>query len=413
MSQCKSSSYEAKVGDVDKCVLLYSGGLDTSVMVRWLQEIYRCDVYTVTLDVGQRTKDLEEVRDKALSLGAVDAYLIDAKKEFADEYISRAIKANALYQGVYPIGTSLARPLQAKWAIKIAEKVGADAVAHGCSGKGNDQIRFDVTVTALNPNLKIIAPVREWNMSRDLEISYALKYNIPIPVDLDNPYSIDENLWSRSVECGVLEYIDKEPPRDILGWCTPPEEAPGRPEYIELEFREGLPVKLNGESLELWQLIDKLNFIGGRNGVGILDHVEDRIIGIKSREFYEAPAATIIIKAHKELEKLVSTRLENWFKPHLDEYWTNLVYSGLWVEPLLRDIESFINNVNKKVSGWIRLKLYKGSVHIAGRESENSLYDYGLATYEEDQLFNQNASPGFIELFGLQSRIAFRKYREW
>jgi len=403
----KVSTYEANPHEVKKCVLLYSGGLDTSVMLKWIQENYKCELVTVTVDVGQKTKDLQKVKEKALKLGAKEAFVIDAKKEFADEYVSKAIKANALYEDAYPISSSLSRPLLAKWAVKIAEKVGADTIAHGCSGKGNDQVRFDVTITALNPKLKIIAPVREWNLSREEEIEYAKKHGIPIPVDVSSPYSIDENLWGRSVECGILEYPEKEPPEEVLAWCVPPEKAPDKPEYIELEFKEGVPIALNGEEMELWKLISALNEIGGKHGVGLIDHMEDRIVGLKSREFYEAPAATIILKAHKDLEKFVCTREENWFKPIADKKWTELVYSGLWIEPLKEELEAFIDAVNKKVNGKVKVKLYKGSATVVARSSSNALYDLKLATYEKGQLFNQKAAPGFIEIFGLQSKMGY------
>ena len=402
-----SHEYKTHNGDIDRCVLLYSGGLDTSVMIKWIMDNYGCEVITLTLDVGQTTKDLEEIRDKALKLGATDAFIIDAKKEFADEYISKAIKANALYEGSYPVSTALARPLKAKWAVKIAEKVDADAIAHGSTGKGNDQVRFEVCILAMKPDIKVIAPVREWELTRDQEIEYAKKHGIPIPVDLESPYSVDENLWGRSVECGEIEYIDKEVPTDALAWCVPPEKAPDEPEYLEIEFEQGVPVSINNKRFELWQLITELNRIGGAHGVGLIDHVEDRIVGIKSREFYEAPAATILIKAHRDLEKTVLTRYENWFKPIVDQEWTNLVYAGLWIEPLLKDLEAFINQVNKRVTGKVIVKLFKGNVMVTGRDSPYALYDLKLASYNKGQLFNQTASKGFIEIWGLQSRMAY------
>lgn len=413
MPICKVSSYEGEPGKVKKCLLLYSGGLDTSVMIKWIMEKYNCELTTLTLDIGQETKNLDEVKAKALKLGAVDAYVIDAKKEFADNYISKAIKANALYEDAYPITTAIARPLKAKWAVKIAEQIEADTIAHGSTGKGNDQVRFDITITALNSSLKIIAPVREWNLGRDEEIEYAKKHDIPIPVDINNPYSVDENLWGRSVECGDIENPSKEVPKDALAWVKNWEEAPDKPEYIEINFERGIPISLNGEDIELWQLIKKLNIIGGKHSVGLVDHMEDRIIGLKSREFYEAPAAMILIKAHKDLEKMVCTRYENWFKPIIDKEWTNLVYSGLWVEPLLKDLEAFINKVNKKVNGTVTVKLFKGNAMVVGRESPNALYDLKLVTYEKGQIFNQAASPGFIELYGLQSRMAYKYTNEW
>jgi len=402
----KTATFEAKPGEVKKCVLLFSGGLDTSVMLKWIQENYGCGLITLTLDVGQTTKDFKEIKNKALKLGAKKAFIIDVKKEFADEYVAKAIKANALYEDAYPVSTTIARPLQAKWAVKIAEEEGADAIAHGCSGKGNDQVRFDVAITTLNPKLKIIAPVREWNMPRDEEIKYAQENGIPIPNDYDNPYSIDENLWGRSSECGIIEHPEKEVPKEVLVWVTDPENAPNKPEYITLEFEKGIPVTLNGKKMELWQLIMKLNKIAGKHGVGMIDHMEDRIIGLKSREFYECPASTVILKAHKDLEKFVSTIHENHFKPMIDQKWTYLAYAGLWFDPLMQALEAFIDKMNEKVTGTVKLKLFKGTAHVVGRKSKYALYDLNLATYDKGHIFNQAASPGFIELFGLQTKMA-------
>ncbi len=390
------------------CVLLYSGGLDTSCMLRWILENYSCDLITLTLDVGQRSKDFLEVKRKALKLGAKEAVVVDAKKEFADGYIGKAIKANALYQGEYPLSTAIARPLKAKWAVKIAEEKGADAVAHGCSGKGNDQVRFDVTISTLNPDLAIIAPVREWGMTRDEEIEYAKKEGIPLSLDTSSCYSIDENLWGRSCECGDLELPEKEIPVDALGWITPPWKAPNTPEYVELDFVEGLPAALNGKEMDLWELIVELNDIAGGHGVGIIDHMEDRIVGLKTRELYECPAATVILKAHRDLEKYVCTRHENSFKPMIDQKWTEMAYYGLWVDPLMDALEAFIERMNEKVEGSVKVKLFKGNALVVGRDSPRALYDLKLATYEKDQTFNQEASKGFIELWGLQSRMANR-----
>lgn len=388
------------------CVLLYSGGLDTSCMLRWIRENYGYDLITLTMDVGQRSKDFQRVKDKALGLGAKEAIVVDAKKEFADGYVSKAIKANALYQGEYPLSTAIARPLKAKWAVKIAEETGADAVAHGCSGKGNDQVRFDVTISTLNPALTIIAPVREWGMTRDEEIEYVKREGIPLSMDASSRYSIDENLWGRSCECGDLEHPEKEPPPDALGWVTPPGIAPDTPEYVDLEFIEGLPVALNGKNMELWELVVELNGIAGRHGVGVIDHMEDRIVGLKSRELYECPAATVILKAHRDLEKYVCTRHENSFKPLVDQRWTEMAYYGLWVDPLMDALEAFIDEVNEKVEGSVKVKLFKGKALVVGRNSPKALYDLKLATYKGDQTFDQEASKGFTELWGLQSRMA-------
>ncbi len=393
---------------IEKCVLLYSGGLDTSCMLKWIQEKYDCDVISLTLNVGQMTKDFQEIEKKAYDLGAKKHYTIDARKEFIDEYAMRALKANALYEDVYPVSSSIARPLLAKWAVKIARKEKADAIAHGCTGKGNDQIRFNVTIKALAPDIKIIQPVLEWNLSRDEEIEYAKKHGIPLPVDIDSPYSIDENLWGRSIECGPLEDPFCEPPEDAFAWTCPPEKAPDRPEYLEIEFRSGVPVAINGDYMDTVKIVETLNKIGGVHGVGRLDHIEDRIVGIKSREVYECPAAMILITAHKDLEKMVCTRHEILFKSIVDKEWTYLAYAGLWVDPLREDLEAFIDKVNEKVNGVVRVKLYKGSVQVVGRKSEYSLYDYHLATYEKISTFDQKLARGFVELWGLPSVLAHR-----
>jgi len=401
----KTATFEAKPGEVKKCVLLFSGGLDTSCMLKWIQENYGCEMVTLTLDVGQTKKDLSKIKENALKFGAKKAYIIDVKKEFADNYVAKAIKANALYEDAYPLGTAIARPLQSIWAVKIAEQENADCIAHGCSGKGNDQVRFDTALTTLNPKLKIIAPVREWDMARDEEIEYAKENGISVP-NHNSSYSIDENLWGRSVECGIIEHPDKEVPEDALVWITNPLNAPNTPEYVTLEFEKGIPVSLNGNKMELWQLITGLNKIAGKHGVGIIDHMEDRIVGLKSREFYEYPAATVILKAHKDLEKYVSTIHENLFKPIIDQKWAFMAYAGLWTDPLMKELNAFIDAMNKKVTGTVKLKIYKGNVYIASRKSKYALYDLNLATYDKGQLFNQAASPGFIELWGLQTKMS-------
>lgn len=389
-------------------MLLYSGGLDTSVMLKWIQEKYGCELVTVTLDIGQKAKDFASIKEKALKLGAVKAFVIDAKKEFADNFVAKAIKANALYEDMYPVSTSIARPLLAEHAIKIAKQEGADAIAHGCSGKGNDQVRFDISIQTLAPGMKVIAPVREWSMLREDEIEYAKKHNIPVPVTVSSPYSVDENLWGKSSECGIIEYPDKEVPKDVLTWVTDPSGAPNNPEYVTLQFEHGVPVALNGKQMELWQLIGTLNTIAGKHGVGIIDHTEDRIVGLKSREYYECPAATVILKAHKDLEKFVCTIHENHFKPMLDQKWAYLAYAGLWYEPLMAELDAYIDKVNEKVNGEVTVKLFKGNAMVVGRKSPNALYNLKLATYEKGQIFNQASSPGFIELFGLQSKMAYQ-----
>jgi len=388
-----------------KIVLAYSGGLDTSVLVKWLQEKYDAAVITVTLDLGQK-EDLKAIEEKSYRLGTLKHYSIDAKEEFVKNYVFPAIKANALYEGKYPVSTALSRPLIASKLVEVAEIEGAEAVAHGCTGKGNDQVRIEVTVRALNPRLKVIAPVREWGMTRDAEIEYAKKHGIPIPVDKDKPYSIDQNLWGRSIECGILEYPEKEPPEDAFEWTVSPEKAPNEPEYITLEFENGVPKSLNGVNMSPADLIETLNNIAGRHGVGRIDHMEDRLVGIKSREVYECPAATVIIEAHKDLEKLVLTRHEILFKQHVDLEWAYLVYAGLWMDPLREDLDAFINKTQDRVTGEVRVKLYKGCATVVGRSSPYSLYDMSLATYNIDSSFDQSAAGGFIELWGLATKVA-------
>ncbi|MEM3050945.1 MAG: argininosuccinate synthase [Candidatus Bathyarchaeia archaeon] len=385
-------------------VLAYSGGLDTSVMIKWLQEKYNADVITVTVNVGQ-PEDLKEIEAKAKKLGVLKHYSIDAKEEFAKDYVFPAIKANALYEGKYPISTSLSRPLIAKKMVEIAEKEGATGAAHGCTGKGNDQVRFDVTLGALAPDLKIIAPVREWNMTREEEIEYAKAKGIPVS-NAAKKYSIDESIWGRSIECGVLEDASKEPPEDAFEWTVSPEKAPDKPEYVTIQFETGVPVALNGKKLDPLTLIETLNKTAGKHGVGRIDHIEDRLVGIKSRETYECPAATVILEAHKDLEKMVLTRHEVLFKQQIDAQWTFLAYAGLWVEPLREDLEAFINKTQEKVNGEVCVKLYKGAAQIVGRSSPMSLYDKNLVNYNIKTGFNPAYSKGFIELWGLQTRMA-------
>ena len=388
-----------------KIVLAYSGGLDTSVLLKWLQQKYESDVITVTLDVGQK-EDLEAIERKAESLGVLKHYSIDAKEEFVDSYVFPAVRANALYEEKYPVSTALSRPLIAEKLVEVAEKEGADAVAHGCTGKGNDQVRMEVAVKALAPSLAVIAPVREWNMTRDAEIEFAKANGIPVPVDADKPYSVDQNLWGRSIECGVLEYPDREPPEDVFEWTVSPEKAPDKPEYLTLSFGGGVPKAVNGMEADCVALIETVNEVAGRHGIGRIDHVEDRLVGIKSREVYECPAATVIIEAHKDLEKLVLTRHEIFFKQQVDALWANLAYTGLWMDPLREDLDAFIGKTQERVSGEVKVKLYKGSCQVASRSSPLSLYDKDLATYNIETTFNQSSSAGFIELWGLPTRVA-------
>ncbi|MCW4020191.1 MAG: argininosuccinate synthase [Candidatus Bathyarchaeota archaeon] len=388
-----------------KIVLAYSGGLDTSVLLKWLQQKYQAEVITVTLEVGQK-EDLEAIEAKAKNLGVLKHYSIDVKKEFVKDYVFPAIKANALYEGKYPVSTALSRPLIAEKLVEVAEKEGANAVAHGCTGKGNDQVRIEVTAKALAPNLDVIAPVREWKMTRDAEIEFAKANEIPVSVDTEKPYSVDQNLWGRSVECGVLEHPDKEPPEDVFEWTVSPEKAPDKPEYLTLKFENGVPKAMNGEAMDPIDLIEAANEVAGKHGIGRIDHVEDRLIGIKSREIYECPAATVILDAHKDLEKLVLTRHEIFFKQQVDALWANLVYTGLWMDPLKEDLDAFIDKTQKRVCGEVKVKLYKGGLQVVGRSSPFSLYDMDLATYNIETTFDQTSSAGFIELWGLPTKVA-------
>jgi argininosuccinate synthase len=388
----------------EKIVLAYSGGLDTSVSVKWIQEKYGYDVIAVSLDVGEG-KDLEAIKDKALKVGAIKSYMIDAKEMLAKEYILPALKANCLYEGKYPISSALSRPLISKILVDIAEKEGAAAVAHGCTGKGNDQVRFEVSIQALNPKLKVVAPVREWGMTRDEEILYAQENGIPIPVDLDNPFSIDANIWGRACEAGVLEDPWAEAPEAAFDWTNPLHLAPEEAEYVEIEFQQGVPVGLNGEKVELVQLIETLNELGGKHGVGRIDHIENRLVGIKSREVYENPAALILINAHKELEFLTLPREVTQFKTQVDQQMAKMIYDGLWYSPLKAALDAFVDETQKVVSGTIRVKLNKGNHMVVGRKSAHSLYNEELATYSKGDAFDHNAAVGFIKIWGLTTKV--------
>ncbi|MCH6267043.1 MULTISPECIES: argininosuccinate synthase [Neobacillus] len=388
----------------EKIVLAYSGGLDTSVSVKWIQEKYGYDVIALGLDVGEG-KDLEAIKNKALNVGAIKAIMVDAKEMLAKDYIIPALKANCLYEGKYPLSSALSRPLISKLLVDVAEQEGAAAVAHGCTGKGNDQVRFEVSVQALNPSLKVVAPVREWGMTRDEEIAYAQEHGIPIPVDLDNPFSIDANIWGRACEAGVLEDPWAEAPEAAYDWTNPIELAPDQAEYIEIEFEQGVPVALNGETLPLVQLIETLNALGGKHGVGRIDHIENRLVGIKSREVYENPAALILINAHKELEFLTLPREVTQFKTQVDQQMAKIIYEGLWYSPLKPALDAFIDETQKVVSGTIRVKLHKGNHTVVGRKSVHSLYNEELATYTKGDAFDHNAAVGFIKLWGLPTKV--------
>jgi len=389
----------------EKIVLAYSGGLDTSVSIKWLQEKYGYDVIALAIDVGGEGKDMEKIRQKALNVGAIKSITIDGKDLLANEYILPSLKANALYEGKYPLSSALSRPLISKLLVQVAEEEGAVAVAHGCTGKGNDQVRFEVSIQALNPSLQVIAPVREWGMNREEEIEYAEKHGIPIPVDLDNPFSIDANIWGRACEAGVLENPWNEAPEEAYEWTNPVEKTPDEPEYVEIEFEKGVPVALNGHRINLVQHIEVLNEKAGLHGVGRVDHIENRLVGIKSREIYENPAAVVLIKAHKELELLTLPREVTQFKSYIDEKYAQIIYDGLWYSPLKSAIDAFVEETQKSVTGTIKVKLFKGHYTVVARKSPVSLYNEQLATYSKEDLFDHNAAVGFIKLWGLPTKV--------
>src|SRR5687768_4282139 len=410
----RTASYLAEKSEVRRVLLLYSGGLDTSVMLKWIADEYEAQVVTLTVNLGQPGEDYEGIERKARQIGAVECFTVDAREEFARDFVLPAIKANALYGGGYPLFTALGRPLIAKLAVDYAREAGCDTIAHGCTGKGNDQVRIEGTIATLAPELKVIAPVRSWAMGRDEEIAYARKHGIPVKGGTESaPYSIDDNLWGRSSEGRWIEDLSHAPDDDVFQLVTRPELAPDEPEILTVEFERGVPVGLNGSRMELVELIETAAEIGMRHGIGIVDHVEDRIVGLKVRDIYEVPAAAILLKAHRELERLCGTIHQNQFKPELDRKWAYLVYAGLWWEPLRTDIEAYVRRVNERVTGVIGLKLYKGSVRVVTRESPNAVYDAQLATFAESGgLFSQQASPGFIEIWSLQSRMAHRLRNE-
>jgi argininosuccinate synthase len=385
---------------MEKVVLAYSGGLDTSVAIRWLKEKYDFEVIALSVDVGHE-KDFGFIKDKALKVGAIKALVLDAKEALVNDFVFPALQADAIYQGQYPLATALARPLMAELLAETALEEEASAVAHGCTGKGNDQVRFEVSLSAMAPQLKVIAPAREWGMTREETIAYAQKYQIPIPITSASPYSIDENLWGKSIECGILEDPWEEPPEDAFTWTSSPQEAPDEPEYIEIGFEKGLPVSLNGQKEDGVSLIQKLNQLAGRNGVGRIDHIEDRLVGIKSREVYEAPAATVLLQAHQALEALTLSKEQLRFKQKVAEEYAGLIYNGLWFSSLRQDFDAYVKSSQRYVTGIVRLKLCKGNSRIVGRSSSYSLYQHQLATYEQGDLFDQSASPGFIHIWGL------------
>ena len=405
----KLGSYEAAPGDVARVLLLYSGGLDTSVMLKWIQDHYGAEVVALTVNLGQPGEDFDVVKGKALKLGALSCEVVDAREEFAEHYVLPAIKANARYGGGYPLFTALGRPLIAKIAVEKAREHGCDAVAHGCTGKGNDQVRIDGTVLTLAPEMKIVAPVRNWAMGREEEIAYAREHGIPVKGGTEAPpYSIDDNIWGRSSEGGPIEDLSEPPRDDVFELVADARDAPDQAQDLTIGFEQGRPVALDGDRIGLVELIDRVAAAGRTHGVGILDHIEDRIVGLKVRDLYEVPAAEILLTAHAELEKLVCTIHQNEFKFMLDRKWAYLAYAGLWHEPLRGDLDGYMESVNAQVTGEIKVRLYKGKASVVARSSPHALYDQELAGFgESGGLFSQEASPGFIELWSLQSRMAY------
>ncbi|MGX4685745.1 argininosuccinate synthase [Vagococcus sp. JNUCC 83] len=386
----------------EKVVLAYSGGLDTSVAISWLKKDY--DVVAVCLDVGEG-KDLDFIKEKALTVGAIESYVIDVREEFATEFVLPALQAHAYYEQKYPLVSALSRPLISKKLVELAHQVDATVIAHGCTGKGNDQVRFEVAIASLDPKIKVIAPVREWKWSREEEINYAKENGVPVPADLDNPYSVDQNLWGRANECGVLENPWNEAPEEAFALTVSPEKAPDKPEYIDITFEKGVPVSLNGENYSLAELIQTLNEIAGKHGVGRIDHVENRLVGIKSREIYECPGAITLLTAHKEIEDLTLVREVSHFKPILENELSNLIYNALWFNPATQAILAYIKETQKVVNGIAKVKLYKGNATVVARKSPNSLYDENLATYTSSDTFDQDAAIGFIKLWGLPTKV--------
>jgi argininosuccinate synthase len=405
-----TASYQAHPQDVHRVLLLYSGGLDTSVMLKWIQEKYEAEVVALTVNLGQPGEDYDVIRGKALALGALECRVVDAREEFAREQLLPAIKANAIYGSGYPLFTALGRPLIARLAVAQARQTGCDTIAHGCTGKGNDQVRIEATIATLAPDLKVLAPVRAWQMGREEEVAYAREHGIPVKGGSEaTPYSIDDNLWGRSSEGRWIEDLDHAPDDDVFQLVTRPEEAPDEAQVVTVGFEQGVPVSLDGERYGLVELIELIGSLGARHGIGIVDQLEDRIVGLKVRDIYEVPAAAILLLAHRELERLVGTIHQNQLKPILDQQWAYLVYAGLWLEPLRTDLDAYMEAANAQVTGTIGVKLYKGLARVVTRSSPNAVYDAQLATFHESGgLFSHEASPGFIELWSLQSRMAWR-----
>ncbi|OXS80623.1 argininosuccinate synthase [Domibacillus enclensis] len=393
-----------------KVVLAYSGGLDTSVAIPWLKE-QGYDVVAVCLDVGEG-KDLEFIKNKALQVGAVESYMIDAKKEFAEDFALVALQGHTWYENKYPVVSALSRPLISKKLVEIAEQENATAVAHGCTGKGNDQVRFEVAIRALNPDLEVLAPVRDWAWSREEEIEYAKQHDVPVPIGKESPFSIDQNLWGRANECGALEDPWAAPPLDAYDLTAHLEDTPDTPDIIEIEFEEGVPTAVNGEKMELAELILHLNEVAGKHGIGRIDHIENRLVGIKSREVYETPGATTLITAHKELEDITLVKELAHFKPVIEKRLTEIIYDGLWFNPIRESLVAFLKDTQKYVTGTVRVKLFKGHAIVEGRKSPYSLYDEALATYSKDDAFDHASAIGFINLYGLPTVVSSRVHKE-
>ncbi|MFC2059718.1 argininosuccinate synthase [Chloroflexota bacterium] len=387
----------------DKVVLAYSGGLDTSVAIKWLKEKYDMDVIALTIDVGNE-RDFSAIQQKALKVGAIKALVIDAKEPFVQHFIFPSLQADAIYEGQYSLATALSRPLMAKLLVDTAIEEGASAVAHGCTGKGNDQVRFEVGINALAPDLRVIAPAREWGMNREESISYAQRNDIPVPITAASPYSIDENLWGKSIECGILEDPWIEPPEDAFTWTKSLAGTPDKPSYLEIEFEKGIPTTIDGQKMDGVSLIQQLNELAGNHGVGRIDHVENRLVGIKSREIYEAPAATVLLQAHQALEAMTLSKEQVRFKQKVAQEYADIIYNGLWFTSLHQDFVAYVNSSQRFVTGTVRLKLFKGSSSVVGRKSPFSLYSFSLATYDKGDEFDQSAAPGFIHIWGLPAR---------
>lgn len=398
----------------EKVVLAYSGGLDTSVAIRWLQENHDLDVIALAVDVGQERQDLEFVRQKAFEIGAVESVVKDVREEYVEEFLSKALRANALYENKYPLLSAMSRPVIVKHLVEEAHRHQAKYIAHGCTGKGNDQVRFEAGVAALDPDLEILAPVREWDLrTREQEMEYAIEHGIPVPTTKASPYSIDDNLWGRAIECGVLEDPWIEPPADIYTLTADVRgDSCGEPEYAEISFEQGLPVALNGEGRSFHEIIVAMNDLAGRNGFGRIDTIENRLVGVKSREVYEVPGALTLIQAHKAIEDLCLEREVLHYKLGVEQKWAELVYNGLWFSPLKEALDGFVDTTQKLVTGDVRLRFFRGSCVVVGRRSPFSLYDYNLATYDAADTFDHTAAKGFIDLWGLPTKVWARQRRK-